>query len=92
MDQRDALVAELATTPDVVDRLLAEHVTDDSLRSDRVIREILEAGDATALQELARELREIKTRDTAVAAVGRSDREVARRTADGRCLLALRAL
>jgi hypothetical protein len=26
VDQWDALVAELATTPDVVDRLLAEHV------------------------------------------------------------------
>jgi len=30
-------------------------------RSDQVIREILEAGDATALQEVARELREINT-------------------------------
>jgi hypothetical protein len=36
-------------------------------RSDQVIREILEAGDATALQEVARELREIKTREAAVA-------------------------
>src|SRR3954454_13279775 len=32
VDQWDALVAELATTPDVVDRLLAEHVPDDSRR------------------------------------------------------------
>ena len=32
-----------------------------------MIREILEAGDATALQEVARELREIKTREAAVA-------------------------
>ena len=36
-------------------------------RSDRVIREILEAGDATALQEVARELRVMKTREATVA-------------------------
>jgi hypothetical protein len=36
-------------------------------RSDQVIREILEAGDRTARQEVARKLREIKTRDAAVA-------------------------
>jgi len=36
-------------------------------RSDRVIREILEAGDATALQEVARDLRVMKTREATVA-------------------------
>jgi hypothetical protein len=37
------------------------------LRSDQVLREILEAGDATALHEVARELREMKTRESKAA-------------------------
>ena len=36
-------------------------------RSDQVVREILEAGDATALLEVARELRLMKTRECQVA-------------------------
>jgi hypothetical protein len=36
-------------------------------RSDQVVREILEAGDPTALQQVARELRRMDTRDAKVA-------------------------
>ena len=36
-------------------------------RSDQVVREILEAGDATALQQVARELRLMKNREATVA-------------------------
>ena len=37
-------------------------------RSDQVVREILEAGDATVLQQVARELRLMKNREATVAA------------------------
>jgi hypothetical protein len=36
-------------------------------RSDQVVREILEAGDATALEQVARELRLMKNREVTVA-------------------------
>ena len=36
-------------------------------RSDQVVREILEAGDGTALQQVARELRLMKNREATVA-------------------------
>jgi hypothetical protein len=36
-------------------------------RSDQVVRQILEAGDATALQQVARELRLMKNREATVA-------------------------
>ena len=38
-------------------------------RSDQVVREILEAGDATALQQVARELRLMKNREATVASL-----------------------
>jgi hypothetical protein len=36
-------------------------------RSEQLVREILEAGDATALEQVARELRLMKNRDATVA-------------------------